>query len=509
MTPKVPLRQALADPALLGTVLPGETWAAWRTLLIAAMGEPLTDEERETFTRLTGRPSEPLERVEELWGIVGRRGGKTRAGAVLSVYLAALCDHPNIAVGERPVSLFLGQNQKQAAVAFNYALGVLQHVPLLSELVTSTSADTISLTTGVDLMIRAASFRGLRGITCVNVIADEAAFWRDDTSANPDVEILAAIRPSLATTCGPLIVLSSPYARRGALYEAYRRDYGSDGDPRILVAHGASRDFNPSLPQRVVDRAMERDPAAASAEYLGQFRSDLEAFVSRDAIEAVVSPGVHERAPLTGVQYRAFCDPAGGNGLDSMTLAISHEEGSRAIVDLIRERKPPFSPSAVVAEFAADLKRYRLTRVEGDRYAGSWPAESFLAHGITYVPSAKPKSDIYRDLLPLLNSGRVDLLDHEKLVTQLCSLERRTSRGGRDSIDHAPGAHDDVANAVAGACFGTVLGLRAPVAASGISTLGNASWIDRLSPEEAVRRGYCSRERAVREGWIKQEGTSA
>jgi hypothetical protein len=63
----------------------------------------------------------------------------------------------------------------------------------------------------------------------------------------------------------------------------------------------------------------------------------------------------------------------------------------------------------------------------------------------------KPKSDLYRDLLPLLNSGRVELLDHPRLVTQLCGLERRTARGGRDSVDHRPGGHDDVANAVAGA----------------------------------------------------------
>jgi hypothetical protein len=36
---------------------------------------------------------EPLERVEELWGIIGRRGGKTRAASALAVYLAALCDY--------------------------------------------------------------------------------------------------------------------------------------------------------------------------------------------------------------------------------------------------------------------------------------------------------------------------------------------------------------------------------------------------------------------------------
>jgi hypothetical protein len=76
----------------------------------------------------------------------------------------------------------------------------------------------------------------------------------------------------------------------------------------------------------------------------------------------------------------------------------------------------------------------------------------FRTYGIAYRVSDKTKSDIYGGgLLPLLNSGRVDLLDNQRLVTQLTSLERRTARGGRDSIDHAPGGHDDVANAAAGA----------------------------------------------------------
>jgi hypothetical protein len=37
------------------------------------------------------------------------------------------------------------------------------------------------------------------------------------------------------------------------------------------------------------------------------------------------------------------------------------------------------------------------------------------------------------------------------LVSQLCGLERRTARGGRESVDHATSAHDDLANAAAGA----------------------------------------------------------
>jgi hypothetical protein len=69
---------------------------------------------------------------------------------------------------------------------------------------------------------------------------------------------------------------------------------------------------------------------------------------------------------------------------------------------------------------------------------------------VTYEASAAPKSDLYRDLLPLINSARIELLDHPRLIGQLCGLERRTARGGKDSIDHPPHGFDDLINAVAG-----------------------------------------------------------
>ena len=102
-------------------------------------------------------------------------------------------------------------------------------------------------------------------------------------------------------------------------------------------------------------------------------------------------------------------------------------------------------------EFSDLLKTYRVTTIKGDRYAGEFPRELFRKQGIKYELSDDPKSSIYLNFLPLINSGKVRLLGNKRLVTQLLNLERRTARGGRDSIDHAPGSHDDMANAVAGA----------------------------------------------------------
>jgi len=293
------------------------------------------------------------------------------------------------------------------------------------------------------------------------------------------------VRPGLATTRGPLIIASSPYAKRGILWSTHRKHYGPDGDPLILVAQGTSRDFNPSLPQSVVDRALERDHAAASAEYLAQFRSDIETFVSYEIVSACVGDH-HEMAPLPNTKYYAFVDPSGGSA-DSFTMAISHRDGERFVIDAIREVKPPFSPQAVIENFVVLLKSYRITRVTGDRYAGEFPRELFRKRDIYYACAEKPKSDLFRDLLPFLNSGRICLPKSDRLINQLCGLERRTARSGRDSIDHGPGSHDDLANAVAGAANCIVAFDRRQYPTAVFGTYASSAAIAKLRSERPSR----------------------
>jgi hypothetical protein len=246
-----------------------------------------------------------------------------------------------------------------------------------------------------------------------------------------------------------LLIASSPYARRGALHDAFQRYFGAD-DASVLVWRAPTRAMNPTVPQAEIDAEMEKDRASAMAEYYAEFRTDVESFIGIEAVRACVVSGLRERQPDRKLRYRGFCDPSGGSN-DSMTLAIAHKEGSTVILDAIREVRPPFSPEAVVQEFADLLRSYRCSSVHGDPYGGEWPREQFRRHGVLYELAEYSKSDLYQALLPLINSRGVDLLEHDRLVHQLVGLERRTARGGRDSIDHGRGAHDDVANAVAGA----------------------------------------------------------
>src|SRR5205814_3196242 len=161
----------------------------------------------------------------------------------------------------------------------------------------------------------------------------------------------------------------------------------------------------------LIEKAYRDDPVAAAAEYGAQFRSDVDTFLQAEWIDSAIASGVHEIAPVVGVAYTAFCDPSGGSGSDSYSIAIAHAEGKRLVLDVCRGRRPPLDVEKVTAEYALLLQRYNLTRVTGDRYAGDWPSTAFRQHGIHFETSQRTASEIYLEALPLFSTGAVQLLD--------------------------------------------------------------------------------------------------
>jgi hypothetical protein len=447
------LLDAIADPELFKPFFRDhETWATWFAIIAAIFALPMTAEQLRLYRLVTGRQMPPAGVAREIWLVVGRRGGKSRLLALISVWLACFYDYSDyLSPGEKGTVQVIASDRRQARTIIRYVKSFLTGIPMLAKMIEGETQESVSLDNNVVIEVHTASFRSVRGFTLVAALLDELAFFQSDDSANPDTEILAAIKPGMATIPNALLLCaSSPYAKRGALYQAWKDHYGKEGDP-IIVVQAATDIVNPKIDPQVIADAYAADPASASAEYGACFREDLAEWIAREAVEACVSDGIFERPYVSDQKYIAFCDPAGGSGKDSFTLAIAHRENGMAVLDVIRERKPPFSPEGAIEEYALVLKAYGISKVIGDRFGGEFPRELFRKHHIDYEPSAKPKSDLYRDCLPLLNSKKADLLDNTKLVNQFIGLERRTARSGKDSIDHMPGAHDDLANAAAGA----------------------------------------------------------
>ncbi|MCW2110473.1 terminase large subunit domain-containing protein [Bradyrhizobium elkanii] len=448
--------QACADEKLFAPWFKTKSdWLAWMAFLAALFALPMSPEMLAVYQQCTGRTEPPTSPALEAWLICGRRAGKSFVLALTAVFLACFGEYRrHLAPGERGAVLVIATDRRQARTIIRYIRALLHQIPMLKRMVERETSESFDLSNSVTIEVATASFKSVRGHTIVAGLCDEIAFWPTEDAAEPDYEILDALRPGMATIPGAkLLCASSPYARRGALHDAFKRYHGKDSP--VLVWKADTKTMNPTVPQAVIDQAYERDPASASAEYGAEFRSDISAFITREALDVCISPKVLERPRVDGVKYSGFIDPSGGSS-DSMTLAIGHSQLSEdkkrsiAVLDAVREIRAPFSPEDAVAEFAALLKSYGIRIARGDRYAAEWCRESFKKAGIEYRPADLSKSEIYRDLLPRLNSGEVDLLDNQRLATQLLGLERRTARGGRDSIDHAPGAKDDLANATAG-----------------------------------------------------------
>ena len=435
---------------------PPGAWVAWKALLAAVFGLPMDVEQMEIYQRHTGRETAPSEQFDEAVLIIGRRGGKSRVLGAVAVFIACFRSYDEyLAPGEVATVAVLAADRRQARSIFRFTSGLLNAVDSLRAMIVEESGEQIVLNNRVIIEIGTSSFRSTRGYSYAGILADEVAYWRyEDSSANPDVEVFRALRPGMANIPGSIMMIaSSPHAKRGELFAAYKEHYGKDDAPILVWKAPTLAMHNTPRLERERERAFARDHEVARAEWDAEFRDDLADYIAREVIEAITVPGRLELPPIAGVPYSAFVDPSAGTK-DSMALAIAHQEGDMGVLDVLLEIRAPYDPDVAVAQCSALLKRYGVSRIIGDRFAGQWPVARFAERGVTFEQSARAKSAIYGDFLPLANSGRVELLDNARLTSQFCGLERRTNRSGSDSIAEPKGSHDDCCNVVAGVLVG-------------------------------------------------------
>ena len=276
----------------------GDSWRIWRIVAKAIFGEPLTSDELAVFTAHTGRTVAQEAPAREVWLACGRRAGKDYFIAALLVWLAAFRRY-RFNPGELGRVMLLAVDSDQADVLFSYVSALVEDVcpQLVKKRSVKYGLRRLEFTTGVEILIKPADQRRVRGRLLVACVADEIAHWfSEESHANPDVEVLNAVRPSMLGVPGALLLaISSPHRRAGALYETDQRVWGKNGDP-ILFWRAATWEMRPDTPghralyptfQQELEEARDRDPQWFNAEYGAQYRLDLEDYLTLEQLTAV------------------------------------------------------------------------------------------------------------------------------------------------------------------------------------------------------------------------------
>jgi hypothetical protein len=449
--PSVDIIEACRHPRLLNIPL-----SVGQSMVLKALdGLAMTDEEIESYCRATGRTSY-LPGVFHRDGVLiaGRRFGKTHHIACpVACYAAAFQTYQALRPGERPTVVVLSVTKEQAQICWGAIVETLRNSPTLRVLVRTKRRQKMELANGVDLVVMKCDLRSVRGFSIPLCVAEEAAFWRDenDPTQNPAEEILAAIRPALLQfPRGRQLLVSSTWAKSGPVWSAYAKRLDRD-EPLVLKM--SSQEGNPTLKPELLAAERERDPERYEREINAEFVDSAASLLPSDALDLCVVKGRWEVPPKPGVEYVAGLDVAFRS--DWFGFAVSHSEGERVILDVVRSWKPApkkaiqFVP--VMEEIVTICKHYGCMRAFSDQIANEVIKQYLAAAGIMLeqvTTLGRRAAGIYATLRAKVLAGQVELLDVPELVSQLRRLEIVRSSGGQERCEASSG-HDDVAIASA------------------------------------------------------------
>jgi len=430
-----------------------------KTVLKSFYGLPLTSQELEVFKQTSGlfeySPGKEWSEGTFLWG---RRAGKSdKIASNIALYEACVRKH-ELSVGQVGVVMVVASEKKrQAKIVYDYILAKLERSKILSKLIKNITAECITLTNGIEIMVFPCDPGRVRGFSLVCFVGDEISAWQFE-GKRVDVDILDSVRPGLDFSYSKMVKISTPAGMVGEIYQDFKRYHGRQNDD-VIVFQGSTELFNPLYTQRrnlvrKLERLKRRKPSTFAVEYMAEFRKSEAGMYNPELVEKAVNRSrAMELSPQKEIIYFAFADVAGGGGKDSYALGIGHRLGDWIIIDVVRSHAPPFNPDEVTSEYAKLCAQYRIRQVYGDKFSGDWALNSWAKHSrgtIEYMKSDMTKSQLYLEIEGLINTEMIEIPNKQLTIEQLKDLRRRSRRGGRDSVDSSSGQPEDEANVVAG-----------------------------------------------------------
>ena len=378
---------------------------------------------------------------------VGRRGGKSSTLCRLVVTLALFGEHA-IPPGDVGVTAFISTTRDEAAQRLRTIEAILKALRLVHR----------PIENGLELVGKPLAFKcfacsvaSVSGFTGIAIVADEVSKWRDsDTGANPAKQVLAAVRPTMATQPNARsFLVSSPLATLDAHYDAFEQ--GETGFQCIAFAQ--TWVANPTLTEDDC-RALEPDDATFRREYAAEPATELEeSLLTAGEVDGCMRTEPFALPFVTNGRYVACTDPATRS--DAWTLVVAcREPGSRIVriakaVEWQARKGSPLSPEAILRAIAGELAPYGLNSVHSDQASADALTDIgrrvklFVQTEAVTATMKLARADSFR---VRVRAGEVELAPVDNLRADLLNVRRVVSRTGASILfPRVAGRHCDFA----------------------------------------------------------------
>lgn len=510
ITGRIPFSRVISDDNLMGLAWK-ELSVPQQVILKAAYGLKLeTPEEMRAWAILNDkvdydelyRPmvvgEQPYVRKQykTVVGLIGRRSGKSHISCFAALYEIVFGGHMQhvktvkrrqkdgtVKESRQEVIVpYIAQDLPTAKANMIYIKLFAEMSPVLADQIVNENSNVIEFANGIKVQPEPPVLKTGRGVAIPVVILDEVGFWyKTAESANPDFEVLRAVRASMAQFPNrKRFIISSPYTEEGILWDYAQagtmgQNCKNEQDKKkyrttlVMQASTAAME-NPQLIKAGIIETLEEeqaaDPDGFVREYGARFVSSIGGYLHSDVVKRAIISGRTEmrRQDIEREQmvpfYVATMDPA--FRVDSWAFSIFHRNmHGKVVQDVLRVWTPSkklkivLDPAAIMQEIAGLCEQWGITTIHSDQYQLETLQQIALNHRLAIVGvdfTGKSKAKVFGSLAMLLQQDNLELLDQPIIYQQLVTIQKKLGAMGNVQISAPPGKHDDVACCIALGC---------------------------------------------------------
>lgn len=422
---------------------------AQEVILRSIYGLPLSDEQLDIYTALTGSSTqfEPEQEKTEAVLALGARSGKSLLASIIALFEATARAgryRSCLNKGETGYVIVVATRLQQARQIIGASCARLMENSTVSHLINESYQQELRLTNGMSVISLPCNSTAGRGLPIICLILDELGWYRLE-GPKADEEIFRALRPRMSQFIGAkFVAISTPSAKQGLLWDLF--DEGPQVPSRLTV-NAPTLTVNPLIDKAFIDSEYRRDPDNAEREFGAVFAEQVDAFFPADKLlPCFILSGDLPYDPAQ--RYHAAIDQSGLSGRDRFAFAVTHNADGKVTVDVTRTWDTT-DADAIITDIAAITNTYQVDTILIDRYALGWVKSALEKRGLAVeVRDLLPV--VYSNLKRLVIAGRVELPDRADLREGLLRTQAFYGRSNTLSISHErnTSGHGDLADAV-------------------------------------------------------------